>query len=105
MTRVKPKLMALMGLICGYHFCAGNDTLQIPQGGLRGTIKLSREGRPFSAFHAIPFAEPPVGDRRLQVSHFAMLVQSSEYPALDPILGDRYELVCFYFLFSMIRSG
>lgn len=44
-------------------------TVKIPSlGGLLGSEMVSSSGRKFHAFRAIPYAQPPVGNLRFQVS-------------------------------------
>ena len=56
-----------------------------PLGTVQGYHKTSHEGRTFSAFEGIPFAKPPLGNRRFEVSttitvkqNLASLVQEPE---------------------------
>lgn len=39
-------------------------------GDIRGTTRLSRNGKKFDAFLGVPYAEPPIGDLRFQVCIF-----------------------------------
>jgi carboxylesterase type B len=36
-------------------------------GKIRGYFKTSHDGRKFSAFEGVPFAKPPIGNRRFEV--------------------------------------
>lgn len=38
-------------------------------GRVRGVADTSFSGRPYHSFHAIPFAQPPLGDLRFTVSY------------------------------------
>lgn len=42
--------------------------VETKQGQVRGQIEISRGGRNFYAFYGIPYAEPPIGELRLEVS-------------------------------------
>lgn len=42
--------------------------VETKQGKVRGQTEISRSGRNFYAFYGIPYAEPPVGELRLEVS-------------------------------------
>jgi hypothetical protein len=47
--------------------------VEIDQGSLRGKRLISRGGREYSAFYGIPYAKPPLGELRFQVSVFLHL--------------------------------
>lgn len=55
-------LMLMIGLVYGT-----DNILNLSQGKINGSIYESRNGREFIAFQGIPYAEPPIGDLRLQV--------------------------------------
>lgn len=42
--------------------------LETKQGKILGQTEVSRGGRHFYAFYGIPYAEPPIGELRLEVS-------------------------------------
>lgn len=44
----------------------------VPNGLLKGTAARSRDGRGYRQFLGIPYAEPPVGNLRFQVSDLFM---------------------------------
>ncbi|XP_066594687.1 carboxylic ester hydrolase-like [Prorops nasuta] len=48
------------------HFVNTEPTVQISQGNLTGTKLTSRNGREFHAFLGIPYAEPPIENRRFK---------------------------------------
>lgn len=48
--------------------CAGDVLVTIPDGTLKGSTEHARNNIPFYAFQMIPFAKPPVGNLRFQVS-------------------------------------
>lgn len=43
--------------------------LETKLGRIKGTHMYSRDGRKFHAFLGVPFAEPPIGELRFQVSY------------------------------------
>lgn len=47
----------------------GEDGAEVRVGGgrVRGVVKQSRSGRDYHAFHAIPYAQPPVDRNRFMV--------------------------------------
>ncbi|XP_026686207.1 esterase FE4-like [Diaphorina citri] len=51
---------------CGHVLAA--ETLIIPQGRIRGTVRQSRDSNPYYAFLGIPYALPPVEDLRFKPS-------------------------------------
>ena len=57
-------------LIVCYHAVAGdeNPIVTVKQGSLKGLKKTSAYNTPYYAFLGIPYAKPPVGDRRFKVS-------------------------------------
>lgn len=38
--------------------------VQISHGTLNGTVEIARYGKTYSAFRGIPYAQPPIGNRR-----------------------------------------
>lgn len=55
--------LLLLYLFCG-SFIKMQPTVTISQGKLNGTLEQSRNGRIYSAFLGIPYAEPPINDLR-----------------------------------------
>lgn len=50
-------------------FCDDNFPLvQTHLGKIKGHLKKSYTGRKYEAFEGIPYAQPPIGERRFQVS-------------------------------------
>jgi acetylcholinesterase len=45
-----------------------DDIIVLKQGSVKGHRLTSRKGREIFAFQGIPYAEPPVGELRFQVS-------------------------------------
>lgn len=58
--------ISIILLFCGICLSVGGARVQISQGQLKGVVKHSRNGAPFHAFLAIPYAEPPVGELRFK---------------------------------------
>lgn len=50
------------------------EIVKIDQGLVNGTVLHSRNGTPYQAFYAIPYAEPPVGDLRFKVGTFTLIL-------------------------------
>lgn len=61
-------------------------TVEVSQGRLSGLWMRSRGGRRVAAFKGVPYAKPPVGDLRFEVSQFLSLV------------GDSSKHSCYYTL-------
>jgi len=51
-----------------------DPVVTVLQGKMRGTKMTSRNGRSFYAFLGIPYATPPVGPLRFQVSIIIMII-------------------------------
>jgi hypothetical protein len=49
---------------------AQNLTVKIEDGFIMGSVMKTRLGNDFYAFRGIPYAEPPLGDLRFQVSNW-----------------------------------
>lgn len=64
---------ALITICCALSINAvlGEESpiVRIKNGTLEGTFMTSRKGREFMAFMGIPYAQPPVGELRFEVSN------------------------------------
>lgn len=56
-------------LLIVFLYYANGVILDTKQGTLKGETLVSRDGRPFYAFYNIPYAEPPIGQLRFEVSY------------------------------------
>ncbi|XP_049957497.1 venom carboxylesterase-6-like isoform X1 [Schistocerca serialis cubense] len=57
-------LAVVVALLCSS--ASAGEVVRTRQGALRGTSRVSSEGRPFHAFYRIPYAKPPVGPLRFR---------------------------------------
>lgn len=57
---------------------ARNAIVSLPIGKIRGSSMRSSSGREFLAFRGIPYAKPPIAERRFQVSIRSVLCEASE---------------------------
>ena len=57
-------------------FGGDHVVVETMQGKLRGFTSLSRDGRPFYEFLSVPFALPPVGDLRFEVTLLEEMIKS-----------------------------
>ncbi|XP_065347264.1 esterase E4-like [Cloeon dipterum] len=57
-------LFALLGL--SELACGSAIQVEVEQGVLQGAVQTSHSGKPFLAFHAIPYAAPPIGPLRFK---------------------------------------
>lgn len=69
-TLVTAMVLLCVQLLALVAVCAASlgPVVHIDDGILRGRYLATRNGREFSAFQAIPFARPPVGHLRFQVT-------------------------------------
>lgn len=44
------------------------EELELKNGKIKGIIRTSRDGRPYYSYTGIPYAKPPVGERRFKVN-------------------------------------
>lgn len=59
----------IFGSISIGSICAiSNPIVNIKNGTLEGSLMKSRKGREFAAFRGIPYALPPLGELRFEVS-------------------------------------
>lgn len=61
--------------------------LEIDQGTLNGTILQSRSGDYFHAFYGIPYAQPPVGELRFEVSIKYHLIEGHSHSLLTLVFS------------------
>ena len=69
------KEYAIISIVVLYicWLCYGNEpTINIEQGTLKGKIKKDFKGNVFYAFFSVPYAKPPVGELRFEVSCFSV---------------------------------
>lgn len=66
--RLNMKIFAILSILLGVAFCNEYYTLSTKQGTLKGKIMESRNNKKFIAFQNIPFAKPPIGELRFEVS-------------------------------------
>lgn len=59
--------------------------VRVAQGRLRGQKVKTEAGATYYSFHAIPYAEPPVGPLRFKVS-FILLVMKATYRGISVLL-------------------
>ena len=55
-------------ILIGSIFATSDPRVQIKNGTLEGSFMKSRKGREFAAYIGIPYALPPLGDLRFEVS-------------------------------------
>lgn len=67
MTTLLMWIWAIAVAIMGVRAAAGVE-VRVSGGVVKGAILRSRDGRDYHAFKAIPYAQPPVGDKRFMVS-------------------------------------
>jgi bile salt-stimulated lipase len=60
------KYFLLSLFVLGVRCDKETPVVKTPLGRVRGYVKMSTSGKTFSAFEGIPYAKPPVGDRRFQ---------------------------------------
>lgn len=60
---MKLKGEIIFSIILSLQFVS-SSVLEISDGRIQGTVQETRRGQPFYAFKKIPYAEPPVGERR-----------------------------------------
>lgn len=58
----------LESILIGSIFATSDPIVQIKNGTIQGSFMKSRKGREFSAFRGIPYALPPLGELRFEVS-------------------------------------
>lgn len=73
--------MSLLGVVIVLFLCnisigstefdwsTTNVEIKVEEGLLRGVLRQSTKDKTFRAFYGIPYAEPPVGILRFEVSH------------------------------------
>lgn len=64
-------LVLLLKLLVLFSLCLKTGEcviLETKQGKVLGHVEISRGGRQFYAFYGIPYAKPPVGELRFEVS-------------------------------------
>lgn len=66
-------LIGLIALILAYFYypfkSVNSPIVQTKFGKVVGTVSLSRNGKEFYAYLGIPYASPPVGERRFEVTN------------------------------------
>lgn len=63
----------IFGCLTFFACNAGSVILDTKQGRIKGEILQSRGGRPFYAFYNVPYAQPPVGELRFEVSETSLI--------------------------------
>jgi carboxylesterase type B len=56
-------------LVCMASQAQAECLVSIAQGAVRGSVMTSFHGKDFCSYRGIPYAEPPVGERRFRVSN------------------------------------
>lgn len=60
-------LWNFIAVLVSFDFVYGQLEIEITNGKLRGKILESRDGRPYYSYTGIPYAKPPIGERRFKV--------------------------------------
>lgn len=71
----------IIGLIC-FNFVISAVFVNTRLGRIQGLLLSSRNGKKFGAFMGVPYAQPPVGNLRLEVSGF----QNSNFSYFSSLL-------------------
>lgn len=91
-NQIVPPVTFLFGTL-NYLYNTANNVAQVrppvaetyvfadtTQGRIRGTKQVSRIGKSFYQFRGIPYAEPPLGDLRFEVSKKKFQVKKTTLP-------------------------
>lgn len=81
---------------------AQNITVSTPSGRLRGLFLKSTEGDDYYSFKGIPYAKPPIGDLRFQVSFQNFFRTSSSDVTISFFIQHENSSFLFFFLFLFI---
>lgn len=71
-----------------------NPEVEINDGKLQGKFMVTRTGRKFSGFLAIPFAKPPLGELRFEVSDVNLISLTDQSPYLFYYFSYDFGLNC-----------
>ena len=67
MAKMKSKIFALLSSLVTFKVCNADPIVCVPQGSCyKGSYLESYEGRQFSSFQGIRYAEPPIGELRFK---------------------------------------
>ncbi len=74
------RMLAFAVVFVLFFFDLG-DSVQVStkNGILEGKVEKSRGGREFFSFYRVPYAEPPIGDLRFEVSYDQFRILSTFY--------------------------
>ncbi|XP_065203589.1 carboxylic ester hydrolase-like [Planococcus citri] len=84
------KIISVFLILSNQQYVTAEVLVSTKLGDIRGTTGLSRDGKRFNAFLGVPYAEPPIGDLRLEnpkpAKSWNQTLDATSYPPICPQL-------------------